>query len=105
MSGLADMSRPRLGAAALVTAMLAVVIIGCGKPDKVAEMIKRMEAAPPEERPPDWERTKALISRQAPKVGEVAPDFTLKTASGEEEVTLSKFRPGQPKVLVFGSFT
>ncbi len=41
----------------------------------------------------------------APKAGDLAPDFTLRDASGEGAVTLSDFRGKRPVVLVFGSFT
>lgn len=44
-------------------------------------------------------------SRNCPRVGEMAPDFTLKTADGKRSVTLSSFRGKRPVVLVFGSFT
>jgi thiol-disulfide isomerase/thioredoxin len=40
-----------------------------------------------------------------PKVDEPAPDFTLKTVDGQEEVTLSKKIGPKPVVLVFGNFT
>jgi hypothetical protein len=39
-----------------------------------------------------------------PSVGQVAPDFTLKTEDGQAEMSLSEFH-GKPVVLVFGSFT
>ena len=41
----------------------------------------------------------------APKVGEVAPDFTLYDPSGEQALTLSEMVGEQPVALVFGSFT
>lgn len=44
-------------------------------------------------------------STNCPRVGEMAPDFTLKTADGKRSVTLSSFRGKRPVVLVFGSFT
>ena len=40
-----------------------------------------------------------------PKVGELAPDFTLKTVDGKSEVKLSKAVGPKPVVLVFGNFT
>ena len=40
-----------------------------------------------------------------PALGETAPDFTLKTNDGKEEVTLSKLVGPKPVVLVFGNFT
>jgi hypothetical protein len=41
---------------------------------------------------------------EGPRVGQTAPDFTLKTYDRKRSVTLSKLR-GKPVVLVFGSFT
>ena len=41
----------------------------------------------------------------APKVGDLAPDFTLYDVRGEEWVRLSDFRGVKPVALVFGSFT
>jgi thiol-disulfide isomerase/thioredoxin len=40
-----------------------------------------------------------------PALDEPAPDFTLKTKEGAEEVTLSKLIGPKPVVLVFGNFT
>ena len=45
------------------------------------------------------------IDRQAPRVGDLAPDFTLTDSSGTGSVTLSDFRGEKSVVLVFGSFT
>ena len=39
------------------------------------------------------------------RVGDVAPDFTLKTSDRSAEVSLSSFRGQKPVVLVFGSHT
>ena len=43
--------------------------------------------------------------QSGPKLDESAPDFTLRTVDGKEEVTLSKFIGPRPVVLVFGNFT
>lgn len=40
-----------------------------------------------------------------PNVGEMAPDFSLKTLVGDQEITLSEQVGDQPVVLVFGNFT
>ena len=40
-----------------------------------------------------------------PRVGALAPDFTLSTLDGTGDITLSQFRGKKPVVLVFGSFT
>jgi hypothetical protein len=40
-----------------------------------------------------------------PKVGQIAPDFTLPTQDGNGEIALSQYRGKKPVVLIFGSFT
>jgi hypothetical protein len=42
---------------------------------------------------------------RAPKVGQTAPDFDLKTADGKQTIRLSSFRGRKPVVLIFGSHT
>lgn len=41
----------------------------------------------------------------APKVGEMAPDFEVADVTGTQTVRLSDFRGERPVVLLFGSFT
>jgi hypothetical protein len=41
----------------------------------------------------------------APKVDDIAPDFTLSDANGQNPITLSDFRGEKPVALIFGSFT
>lgn len=43
--------------------------------------------------------------QQAPKVGDLAPDFELYDSSGENPLRLSDFRGKKPVALIFGSFT
>lgn len=38
-------------------------------------------------------------------VGDLAPDFRLKTKDGKHEISLSSFRGKKPVVLIFGSYT
>lgn len=45
------------------------------------------------------------VERDAPKVGEVAPDFSLTELDGSHKIRLSQFRGEKPVVLVFGSHT
>ena len=45
------------------------------------------------------------LDKKAPKVGDLAPDFTISDVRGENTVTLSGFRNKRPVALVFGSFT
>ena len=42
---------------------------------------------------------------QAPRVGDLAPDFELRDTMGENAVRLSQFHGQRPVALVFGSFT
>ena len=42
---------------------------------------------------------------QAPKIGEMAPDFELSDTQGKQTVKLSDFRGQRPVALIFGSFT
>ncbi len=39
------------------------------------------------------------------RIGDVAPDFTLKTPDGSAQVQLASFQGKKPVVLVFGSYT
>ena len=78
-------------------------LCGCGDP--ADQFIRQMDQAPPEQRPPNWAEVKGLMVRPAPRVGDPAPDFTLPTADGQSEITLSEYAAGRPTVLVFGSFT
>jgi hypothetical protein len=48
-----------------------------------------------------WQR---LHDVDAPKVGDLAPDFELPAARGDGRAKLSSMR-GRPVVLIFGSFT
>ena len=41
----------------------------------------------------------------APKVGETAPTFTLKSHDGKSETSLASFKGEKPVVLFFGSYT
>jgi peroxiredoxin len=45
------------------------------------------------------------LDAQAPRAGDLAPDFTLYDIEGQDSVTLSDFRGKKPVALVFGSFT
>jgi Ca2+-binding EF-hand superfamily protein len=42
---------------------------------------------------------------EGPKVGQLAPDFTLPKHDEDKNITLSQFRGNKPVVLIFGSFT
>ncbi|MFT5444149.1 MAG: hypothetical protein ACI8W3_003201 [Myxococcota bacterium] len=50
----------------------------------------------------DWQLANDL---QAPKVGELAPDFELQDPAGATAVRLSDFRGKRPVALIFGSYT
>lgn len=73
--------------------------------DPAAQFVAEVDAAPPEKRPPGWERIKKLMARRAPAVGEAAPEFELPTPDGRLRIRRSKFQGDRPLVLNFGSFT
>ena len=50
----------------------------------------------------EWQLASDL---EAPKVGDLAPDFELQDPSGETVVRLSDFRGKRPVALIFGSYT
>ena len=41
----------------------------------------------------------------APKVGDMAPTFKLKTLDGQKEVDIGKLIGKKPIILIFGSYT
>ncbi len=89
----------------LLVLMPVMCLFGCAPRDPMAAFIAKQDSLPPEERVPDWERTRRLILRTAPAVGDVAPDFELPLLDGSGEIRRSEFHEGRPLVLVFGSFT
>ena len=89
---------------ALVPALLGQ-LLWMQEMDPARKFIDQMDKAPPEKRVPNWEQTKALMTRVAPKVGDEAPDFSLPTLDGKQTVKLSQHQGDRPVVLVFGSFT
>lgn len=50
----------------------------------------------------DWQLANDI---EAPKVGEMAPDFELQDPAGATAVRLSDFRGKRPVALIFGSYT
>ena len=50
-------------------------------------------------------RDQKILDAQAPKAGDLAPDFTMSDISRPESITLSDFRGQKPVALVFGSYT
>ncbi len=50
----------------------------------------------------DWQKR---FDAHAPRVGDVAPDFELSDANGENPVRLSDFKGLKPVALAFGSYT
>ena len=55
-----------------------------------ADFIARMDAKPPEERVPNWETTKALMLREAPKIG-----HGYKRAPREDRIFHDEDAPGR----------
>ena len=84
-----------------------LTLAGCAvDADKFAQRwIASMDAKPPEERVPNWQTIRTLMMREPPKVGDKAPDFSLKSRTGDETIRLSQFEGKKPVVLIFGSWT
>ena len=81
------------------------ITVGCRSPDPAPHFIARMDHAPAEKRPKNWDHTKNLMARPTPEVGRPAPDFTLPTLDGTQTITRSEYQAGRAQVLIFGSFT
>ncbi len=73
--------------------------------DIATHWMQEMDALPAEEQVPNWDNTRALMMRQAPRPGDPAPDFELQTRHGEGVIRLSEFQAARPVVLIFGSWT
>jgi len=86
-------------------ALLSALGAGCHRADPSQFFIERMDKAPVEQRPKSWDRTKSLMARTAPAVGEEAPDFTLPAVDGNQTITRSAHQGQQPLFLIFGSYT
>ncbi len=50
-------------------------------------------------------RERMMRDDDAPKVGDVAPVFTLKSLDGKSETDLASFKGKKPVLLFFGSYT
>ncbi|MFQ5493974.1 MAG: hypothetical protein ACE5EX_01205 [Phycisphaerae bacterium] len=50
-------------------------------------------------------RQRMMRDDGAPKAGEMAPAFALKSLDGKSEMSLERFRGKKPVVLFFGSYT
>lgn len=88
---------------------LVFLCVGCtATPDGdeiAARWFAEMDALPPEERVPHYDEVRRLMTREAPVVGQPAPDFELPTLAGDRTVRLSSFRGERPVVLILGSYT
>jgi len=89
-----------------ITCVAAIALLtGCATSDPNADFIAEMDSLPQEKQLPNWATTKALMMRNPPKVGDMAPDFSLKARDGDTTTKLSQFRNDRPVVLIFGSWT
>jgi hypothetical protein len=95
---------PRLISGAVLLTVL-IPGFGCKQGDPAEHWARMVDQMPPQDRPTDWARTKALMARRAPAVGDPAPDFALSTLDGTETIKLSEYHHDRPRVLIFGSFT
>ncbi len=85
---------------------LADLFYGAASPSRQARPSARQDRGPSR-----WMLLKGLFqgeigsSGEGPAIGELAPDFQLKTHDGALAVRLADFRGHKPVVLIFGSFT
>ena len=91
--------------AILSLVLYGAVLEGCATSNPAAGFMAQMDSLPPDKQLPNWESTKALMMRNPPKVGDIAPDFTLTAKEGDATTRLSQFRDDRPVVLIFGSWT
>lgn len=91
--------------ATLLTMGLVMCACRSNEQNPAAAFFAKQESLPPEQRVPEWERVKALMSRPVPAVGDAAPDFTLPTLKGDAEITRSAHQEGNPLLMIFGSYT
>lgn len=99
----------------ITTSVLAGVCIGAAgcasshdsnDPEAVAmAFIEDMDCRPADEQVPNWPEIRAMMMREAPQVGDVAPDFELTALDGNSTIRLTEFEPTRPVVLIFGSWT
>lgn len=71
----------------------------------VAAIVTDAYAEHPRSRKGRGNRMEQRGEDNAPKVGDEAPTFTLKSHDGESETSLASFKGEKPVVLFFGSYT
>ncbi len=54
---------------------------------------------------PSHGRERMMRDDNAPKVGDVAPVFTIRSLDGKSETDLASFKGKKPVLLFFGSYT
>ncbi|MEL7497339.1 MAG: hypothetical protein AAFN77_06980 [Planctomycetota bacterium] len=82
-----------------VLSMVGICVLFTPMEDCCAQRDRQQEGKQKQDRP------RRSRSDNAPKVGDDAPDFTLKSLDGESETKLSSFKDSKPVVLFFGSYT
>ncbi len=90
---------------ALAAVMLAMAGCAVDGDATARRFIAEMDARPAGEQVPNWGVIRGLMTREAPAVGTLAPDFALETDDGTATIRLSDFRGERPVVLIFGSWT
>jgi hypothetical protein len=93
-----------IGALAAYGALLAVMfVLMCQPPTRFGRLMRHfpMRALPLVPFEPMWN----VARKGTTRVGEIAPDFRLRTIDRATEVTLSQHRGHRPVVLIFGSYT
>ncbi len=90
------------GAALLAAAVVALFIVWEGEDGLALGIALSTNMQEWRVRELEWQHENDV---EAPKVGDLAPDFELHDPNGETAVRLSDYRDQRPVVLVFGSYT
>lgn len=90
----------------LLPSMLLAMTSGCATTKPTGATAKADEPTP-QQREARRKRMREMMSKDdgAPKVGDVAPTFTLKALNGSGTTDLASYRGSKPVVLFFGSYT
>ena len=88
--------------------LASLVLVGLLIPDS-GLLAAQQNRRPNGMRRPGQRRDMSRRGRQrqddAPRIGDIAPVFTLQSPDGESETDISQFQGEKPVILIFGSYT
>lgn len=98
----------RFGVKRFGRCMVGLMLLACLFPIACRQPEQRVRAPGDQsdrEKPAKQRMERRMRDDGAPKVGDLAPNFKLKSLDGEAEVELVSFRARRPVVVFFGSYT